>query len=125
MNRFRRTFGQRGEGNLGCILWAVVLIIVVFVAWKMVPVKIASAKFSDYMEEQAKFAKGTPEKQIYQAIIKKASELELPVEPKNLIVERTNDRVKMSVKYTVPIEFPGYTYNWHFEHEIDRNIYYL
>jgi hypothetical protein len=125
MIRFRRPIGERGEGNFGCILWALVFILVAFIAWKAVPVKVASAKLHDFMDEQAKFAKDTPENQLYKAIIDKAKELDIPLDPKALEVERTNDFVKMRVRYTVPVEFPGYTYKWDFEHAVDRPIFYM
>ncbi len=125
MIRLKRSFGARGEGNVGCILWALVFILVVFVAWKMVPVKVASAKFHDFMDEQGKFAKDTPQERIYKSIRDKADELDIPLDPKALEVHRTNDYIKMKVRYTIPVEFPGYTYQWKFEHVVDRPIFYF
>jgi hypothetical protein len=125
MIRLRKPFGARGEGNVGCILWALVFILVVFVAWKMVPVKMASAKLHDFMDEQGKFAKDTPEERIYKSIVQKANELDIPLDPKALEVQRTNDYIKMKVRYTIPVEFPGYTYQWKFEHVVDRPIFYF
>ena len=62
---------QRGEGNLGCILWAVVVVVVAHVAWTMVPVKIASAQLSDFMEDQAQFAEHRSPEQIKKAILRR------------------------------------------------------
>ena len=39
----RRRSVERGEGNLGCIVWLILLTIGVMIAWKAVPVKIARA----------------------------------------------------------------------------------
>lgn len=116
---------ERGEGNLGCILWALLLVVAIVVAWKMVPVKVASATLYDFMDEQAKFAANKPPTQIRKDIIKKAKELNLPLDPKKVKVERTGnrDRISMSVEYTVPVEFPGYTYEWHFKQVVDRDIF--
>ncbi len=47
----------------------------------------------------------------------------LPLTKKNLIIETGAGRVRMSATYTVPVEFPGYTYHWKFEHRIDRPIF--
>ena len=114
---------QRGEGNLGCVLWAIALGLVVLICWKMVPVKIASARLYDFMEEQAKYAaKKSPEK-IAKGIVNRAAELELPVTDKDVEVRRIGDSIKMRVSYTVDVEFPGYTYEWDFEHVVDRAIY--
>ena len=29
----------------------------------------------------------------------------------------------MRVQFTVPLEFPGYTYNWDFDLKVDRSLY--
>jgi hypothetical protein len=120
----KRSF-EKGEGNLGCIFWVLVLAVAVMAAWKMVPVKMASAELESFMEEQAKFAEKTPPEAIKKAILRKAEELELPLDPKNLTVERSSrkDHISMSAEYTVPVEFPGYTYEWHFHPVIKRDIY--
>lgn len=115
---------QRGEGNLGCILWAVVVIVVAHVAWMMVPVKIASAQLADFMEEQAKWAERRSPEQIEKAILAKARELELPLDPKKVSAHRRGDHIYMRAEYTVPVTFVGgYTYEWHFVHDIDRPIF--
>lgn len=121
---FRRT-GERGEGNLGCILWLIVLAVAIGFSWKAVPVKIASAELYDYMVEQAKFAHNAKPDLIKKRILHRARELNLPLESKNLKVERIGDRIRMNAEYTVPVEYPGYTWNWKFEHNVDRGIYYF
>ncbi len=121
---FRRT-GQRGEGNLGCILWLIVLAVAIGFSWKAVPVKIASAELYDYMVEQAKFAHNAKPDTIKKRVLFKAKELKLPLDQKNLKVERVGDRIRMNAEYTVPVEYPGYTWNWKFEHNVDRGIYYF
>lgn len=122
---FSRRLGERGEGNLGCILWLIILALAIGFAWKAVPVKIASAQLYDYMVEQAKFAHNAKPDRIKQRILHKARELELPLDAKNLRVERVGDRMRMHAEYTVPVEYPGYTWNWKFEHDVDRGIYYF
>jgi len=116
--------GQRGEGNLGCILWAVVFAVVAYVAWTMVPIKIASAQLSDFMEDQARFAEHRSTEQIQKSILAKARELDLPLDKKGLKVKKTGDYIVMDAEYTVPVEFAGgYVYEWHFEHHINLPIF--
>jgi hypothetical protein len=120
----RQRTGERGEGNLGCILWAVVVVVVGYIAWTMVPVKIASAQLSDFMEEQAKVAEHRSPQRIEKAILAKSKKLGLPLEAAALKVERKGDYIYMDAEYTVPVEFVGgYIYEWHFEHHIDRPIF--
>lgn len=121
MNRFDP---QRGEGNLGCVLWALLVIIVAYVAWMMVPVQIASAQLGDFIEDQAKWAEHRSPARIKKEILAKGRELKLPLDPKKVHVERKGDQIYMKAEYVVPVEFiGGYTYEWHFEHDIDRPIY--
>ncbi len=120
----KRRIGERGEGNLGCIIWAVVVVVVGYIAWTMVPIKIASAQLADFMEEQAKFAEDRSPKRIEKAILSKASKLELPLEAEQVDVRRKGDYIYMDAEYMVPVKFVGgYVYEWHFEHHIDRPIF--
>lgn len=123
VQRRNRSRGQRGEGMIGCLLWAAVLIVAVVIAWEAVPVKVASASLYDYMEEVARFPGRKSEARIKKDLIKKAADLNIELEPKNVEVQKTRDRIKMKVTYTVPLEFPGYTYYWDFDQSIDRPIF--
>lgn len=120
----RRRIAERGEGNLGCILWLLVLGLAILIAWKAVPVKIASAELHDFMEEVAR-ATGvnSTSEEVKKAILQRAAELKLPVNKEDVTVEKQGDRIRMRAEYVVPVEFPGYTYQWHFVHELDRPIF--
>lgn len=120
MNRHTR---QRGEGRLGCIFWGVVLAIVTLIAIKAVPVKYASSQLFGFMDEQAKFAQQAKPDYLKRAILHKARELQIPLDPKRLTVEKRGGRIRIRAAYEVPLEFPGYTYIWHFEEEIDEPIF--
>jgi len=119
-----RRIAERGEGNLGCILWIVALGLAVLIAFKMVPVKIASSELYDYMDkDMATHAAEVPPDIIAKAIVSKAKELELPLTKDDVHVERVGDNIRMRAVFTVPVEFPGYTYLWHFDHQVNRPIY--
>ena len=121
--RTRRHAGQAGEGKIGCIFWLLLLAIVVLAGWKMIPVKIASSELYDHMVETAKWGGNAPTDQIERNLFNKARELELPVDKKDVKVERIRGQIIMEVKYTVPVQFPGYTYNWDFDQVVKRDIY--
>jgi len=119
----RRT-AQRGEGNLGCIFWLLALAIAVLISWKLIPVKVNSAELADYMVEVAQFQSANkPPEELKKLIIFRAGELGIPLTKENVSVVKNGDRIRMAVDYTVPVDFPGYTYNWHFHHELDRPIF--
>jgi hypothetical protein len=120
----RKRIAERGEGNLGCILWLLVFGLAVLIAWKAIPVKVASAELYDFMDEQAKFAGvNTTGEDVKKAILQRARELNLPLDKDHVHVERIGDRIRMSAEYTVPVKFPGYTYHWRFVHQLDRPIF--
>jgi hypothetical protein len=115
--------GAAGEGKLGCILWLALLLVGGMIAWKAIPVKIASAELQDFMVEQAKFAANSPAEAIQTRIFNKARDLDLPVDKKDVLVEKAGGRIKMEARFTVPLEFPGYVYYWDFDLQVDRPIF--
>ena len=119
----KRWEAQSGEGRVGCIIWFAVLAVGILVGYKTIPVKIAASQLYDFMEEQAKWAATTPPEVIKKEIFQKAMEYELPLDPKNLSVERYGDNLKMRATFTVPVEFPGYVYYWDFDFQINRAIF--
>lgn len=118
-----RRIAERGEGNLGCILWLVALGLAVLIAFKLVPVKIASSQLYDQMVELAKHAAEAPPDAIAKAILAKAKELDLPLAKDDVHVERVGDNIRMRATYTVPVDILGYTYLWHFDHQVNRPIF--
>ena len=114
---------QAGEGKLGCILWTLALAALVLAAWKMIPVKVATSELYDFMVEQAKWAATTPPEQLQKGIVAEAKRLNLPVDPQDVRVVSEGGHIKMSARFTVPIDFPIRTYNWDFNLEVDRPIF--
>jgi hypothetical protein len=119
-----RRRSERGEGNLGCILWLAALALVSLIAWKAVPVKIQSSELYDYMDELAKFNSArTPTDDLAKMIMDRAHGLGIQMQKGDVTVQRNNDRIFMEVDYTVPLDILGITYNWHFHQKLDRPIF--
>ena len=118
-----RLHTRHGQGKIGCILWLLVLAAVIGIAAKLIPIKIASAELSDFMEEQAMFAGRKGPEELKNRILSRAAQLDIPLKKKNLEVKRLGGRIRMRATYTIPVEFPGYTYYWDFEHIIDRPVF--
>lgn len=115
--------GSRGEGRLGCILWLLVAGVVGMIAVKAVPVKLTDVEFADYIEEQAQFSGRASGETIQKRILKRAKELDIPLKQKNLRVEKSTRRVRIQCSYTVTLDFGVYSYDWEFEHDLDRPIF--
>lgn len=110
---------QRGEGKLGCIIGLLILVAAVFVAYKMIPVRVRATEFRDAVHDNARAAGRMSQEAIRKAIAVKAFELKLPITEKDIDLKRTSDSISIKVDYVVPVEFPGYTYNWPFS--VDAN----
>lgn len=115
--------GARGEGKLGCILWLLVAGAAVVVTVKAVPVKLADAEFTHFIEDLAERSGRATDETVRNRILNKAKELEIPLETKNLKVEKSTSRVRIRWRYTVTLDFGFYQYDWVFDHELDRPIF--
>lgn len=114
---------QRGEFRLISLFWLVVFALVALICWKAIPVKIRTAEFLDYMEDQAKFASGTPAEALKKELLRKAKELDLPVTEKNLVVVREGEMIRLECSFSMPLEFPFYTYTWKFKEKVVRPVF--
>ncbi|HVT04065.1 MAG TPA: hypothetical protein VHL58_11910 [Thermoanaerobaculia bacterium] len=121
MRRFKKS--ESGEGKGGCIFGLILLVAAIFIAYKLIPVKVRASELRQTTEDAAKSAGSMNESQIRNMIIHKGRELELPVDEEQVKVNKTSERVVIDVSYTVPVQFPGYLYLWHFSHHADNPVF--
>jgi hypothetical protein len=114
---------ESGQGKIGCALWVLAAVVAGMVAFKMIPVKVKTSELKSFMVDQAKWAGNLTTDALEKNILAKGAELGLPLTEEGVQVQKDRDRVRMEAVYTVPVEFPGYTYNWNFHELVDRNIY--
>lgn len=114
---------ERGEGNLGCIFGLILLGLAVFVAWKMIPVKVRAADLRQTVVDEAKSAGSHTDERIRAGILSKAQELQLPVTDDSIKITRVQSEITVDVDYVIPIEFPGYTYQWHINNHAQNPIF--
>ena len=120
MRRFR---SQRGEGQLGCVVGLLLLLAAIFVAYKMVPIKVKAAGLRGEVVDEAKHAGTRNNEQITKAILRKAEMEGLPVARDNVRIHRSANTIRVEVEYVVPVEFPGFTYEWNFRHTAENPIF--
>lgn len=119
----RRSRGERGEGNFGCLVGLVFLAIAAFVAWKLIPIKIRAAEMRQEVVDQAKSAGMRGDNQIIYSLMQKADENRLPISSDNIVIKRGQNDIRIDVDYDVPVEFPGYKFNWHFHHHAENPLF--
>ena len=119
----RFTRRERGEGNFGCLVGLIFLAIAIFVAYKMIPVKVKNAELRQVITDEAKAAGTHKDDMIMKAILAKAEETKLPVSEENVKIKRAANEITVDVEYVVPIEFPGFTYQWKVHHVAENPIF--
>lgn len=114
---------EAGEGNFGCIVGLVILVIAVMIAYKVIPVKANMADLRQVCIDEGKSAGQHNDSVIMKRILEKAQEVNLPVTEDNITINRENSNITIDVDYTVPVKFPGYTYQWHEHHHVENPIF--
>lgn len=119
-----RNSRERGEGKLGCLFGLAVLLLAILIAWKTIPIKVKAAELRGVVADESKSAGTHKDDRIMKTILDKAAHLELPVTKDDVEIIRTNNnQISIDVKYTVPVAFPGYTYQWNFHHHSENPIF--
>lgn len=115
---------QAGDSKLGCAIWIVLALIGGLIAFKTIPVRIASAELEEFMSERAQFGGLRSNDQLIQEIVGKAADLNLPLKAKDVSVERLpHERIRIRAKYTIELNFPFYSHDWVIEHDITKDTY--
>jgi hypothetical protein len=116
--------GRRGT-NVGCVIWLIIVGIVGYVMWKVVPVKIATSEFYDMMQEQAGFGSIKDPKFIEFEILRKAEQLKLPVTKENLKITKSREAITVEAHYEITIDFfnGAYKYVWKFDPVVVRPLF--
>jgi hypothetical protein len=119
----RRNRRESGEGQFGCLVGIILMLAAGLVAYKMIPIKVKAAELRDTVIDEAKSGGQHTDNKITDEIMRSAERLELPVKEEDIIIERRAGQIRVEVSYTVPVEFPGYTYNWSFRHRQENPVF--
>lgn len=111
---------QRGAGRIGCLLSLMVAILFGYVCFMIIPVYIDKM---DFEEEVARLAQragsvNLPDEKIHSDVLNIARFKKFEIAEKDIKIERSRrvgGEIRISVKYTVPVEFPGYKHVFYFE----------
>jgi len=114
---------ERGEGNFGCLFGLIILVLAAIVAYKVIPVKVKNAELRGVINDESKSASTHNDEKIRQFILAKAREDDIPLTPEDVKITRSNNEIHVDVEYTLPINFPGYVYQWHIEHHISNPVF--
>jgi len=117
-----RAWGEEGKSNLTAILVILLVILGAYAILKLLPVKIDTYAFEDEMAEVAKYEgfQVQGDQNIRRRLMRKAQELGLPVQEKNIRITRPPGKLVIEANYTVDVTFiGGYVYSWDFQQKVD------
>ena len=118
MNQRTSLPGQRGEGRIGFFIALTVFAVGVFLAVKVVPVRVNAYQFRESLREEARYASvHKNDKKVAARILEKAAGLDVPLDAKNLTIRRTKSEVIINAKYEQAIDLKLTTYTYRFDHE--------
>ena len=99
-------------------LWRLVAGILVLAALvgillSLAPVYVDNYELSQYLKQLASYP-GPPDETFRAAVLKRARQLDLPVEPANVQITHLEGRLQLHTKYAVQMDFPLYQVVLHF-----------
>jgi hypothetical protein len=108
-------------GTIKLLVGFLVILGVVLALFQVAPPLMANLSFQDDLKTIALVDSSAMQKadeDIRGDVMRKVREHELPIDPKQIIVQHLNSpgiaAVYISVDYTVPIKLPGYSFDMHF-----------
>lgn len=115
-----RLRGSSGKGNLGCLFSLLILVVVGYLGYKFVPHYMSHFELKDALNEIAVYrvaraGSGSEKQTIQEEVIAKAKELGIQLKRENIKVRQEEEKIYITVKYTVPVELPNQVYDLQFE----------
>jgi hypothetical protein len=109
---------ERGESRLGFIITLVVFLVGVFLAVKIVPVRIDGYQFREMLREEARYASvNRNDSAVVQRILDSAESLDIPLKKENVKIRRSKVEVVISASYEKPVDLSVGTYTYRFRAE--------
>ena len=119
----RRT-SERGSANLKFVIVMALLGATAYAAYLYVPVAFQANAYKDLMQHYADVAaaQGFAPSWAGEQLMKSGAEYEVPVNAVITPVQRDN-RIEVRVQFVREIAFPGYTYNYEFDHTVKSTAF--
>jgi hypothetical protein len=119
-----RKSSERGSGRVQFLIVMTIIVATAYAGYVYIPVAYRAHTYKDLMQHyvDVAVAQGYPPSWAGEQLLKNAPEYEVP--PNAIITPLSRDnRVEVRVQYMTPIEFPGYTYNYEFDHTVKSTAF--
>lgn len=103
--------------NLKALLTTVIVVAIVFVAYKVIPLYMANYQFQEGIQEisrTAAYGSVANDDQIRHQIAEKITATEIPLKPEDVIIQRGSQDCLIWAAYTVHVDFPIHPVDLHF-----------
>ena len=110
---------ERGSARLKFLVVIVILAALSYAGYLYVPVAYNPYLFKDLMQQKvnAAVALGYPATWVKEQLMKSATDYGVPPSVE-ITPQVEGDRMQVRAQFNRPIEFPGYTYNYSFDHTV-------
>jgi hypothetical protein len=119
-----RRSSERGSGRVQFFIVMTVIVATAYAGYLYVPVAFHAHTYKDLMQHYADVSatQGYPPSWAGEQLLKSSREYDVPA---NAVITpvRREDRIEVRVQYVKPIEFPGYTYNYEFDHTVKSTAF--
>ena len=108
---------EHGGARLKFVVFIIVFAVIIYAAYLYIPVAVDAYYFKDVMQNMVNqaTAQGSDPSWVRDQLIKSERDYNVPAEA--VITPSIQEkRVIVRVQFTRPISFPGYTYNYEFDH---------
>jgi hypothetical protein len=115
-----RRHGERGGSRFNLVVVLLVIGLAAYSAYNYAPVSYNAYLYKDLMQETVNKAAYPPVRSsewVKQQLRAAGAEYGLP-EDADINVQNENGRISAHVTYTRPIQLPGYTYEYNFDHTV-------
>ena len=108
-----------GKGNVGCLFGLLIVAALGYLGYKFVPHYVSHFELKDALNEIAVYraagTRGSEKQTIQEEVIAKAKGLGIQLKREDIKVRQEEEKVYITVKYTVPVDLPNQVYDLNFE----------
>ena len=116
MNTIARK-SEQGGARLKFLIVAAIIIAVGYAGYQFIPIFYQAYQIKDLMQHDVDtaVALGKSPDWIGEQLVKSAGDYGIP---SNAVItpSQQDNRIQVRVQYSLPVEFPGYVYNYEFDH---------
>ncbi len=117
---------ERGSARLKFLVVVIVIGVVAYAGYMYVPVAYNAYLFKDLMQQKANAAVGLghPPTWVKEQLVKSAPDYNIPTDIE-ITSAMQDKRMEVRAQYSQPIVFPGYTYQYNFDHTVKSTDFLL